>query len=100
MDIVLVGGTIQMWWNEWHMWIRSVTNGISNWLGTKKANFTLTTKVANEEQFERYLKGKFDFQASSMLLLPMVSLVILNLVSFTWGFASVIASGGWSQMFG
>ncbi|KAL8121866.1 hypothetical protein AgCh_018560 [Apium graveolens] len=107
-DIVLAGGTIQMWWNEWRMWmIKSVTsyfygtlNGFRNWLGMKKAYFTLTTKVANEEQFERYLKGKFDFQASPTILYPMVSLVILNLVSFTWGFASVIVSGGWRQMFG
>lgn len=107
-DIVLAGGTIQMWWNEWRMWmIKSVTsyfygtlNGFWNWLGMKKANFTLTTKIANEEQFERYLQGKFDFQASATILCPMVSLVILNLVSFTWGFASVIASGGWRQMFG
>lgn len=107
-DVVLAGGTIQMWWNEWRMWmIKSVTsyfygtlNGFWNWLGMKKANFTLTTKVANEEQFERYLKGKFDFQASAMILYPMVSLVILNTLSFTWGFANAVASGGWCQMFG
>lgn len=97
-----------MWWNEWRVWMmKSVTayfygclNGILIRAGIRKSSFMPTSKVANDEQFERYQKGIFDFQASSMILVPMVSLVILNMVCFIWGFASLIVWGGLRQMFG
>ncbi|CAK9165443.1 unnamed protein product [Ilex paraguariensis] len=107
-DVLYSGGTIQTWWREWRVWmIKSVTAysygslyTVLKLLGLKEASFQPTNKVADEEQFRRYQMGVFDFQTSTMLLAPLVSLLIINMASFTWGIARVIVSSGWREMFG
>ncbi|CAH9145776.1 unnamed protein product [Cuscuta epithymum] len=108
-DVLITGGTIQTWWNEWRMWmIKSITayfygslDAILKLCGIRKANFIPTCKVVDDEQMRRYRDGIFDFQASSSLfLVPLVALVILNMVSLTWGIAKLIVVGGWNEFSG
>lgn len=107
-DVLRTGGTIRIWWNEWRVWmIKSVTayfygslDAVMKFSGVKKASFVPTNKVADGEQLQRYLMGIYDFQASIMLLAPLVTLVILNMVSFIGGIGKLILVGGWDEMFG
>ncbi|KAL3506070.1 hypothetical protein ACH5RR_031452 [Cinchona calisaya] len=107
-DVLRTGGTIRIWWNEWRVWmIKSVTayfygslDAIMKFFGVKEASFVPTNKVADGEQFKRYQMGIYDFQASKMLLAPLVTLVILNMVSFFGGIGKRILAGGWEEMFG
>ena len=67
-------------------------------IGMREASFLPTNKVEDAEQVELYKMGKFDFQTSNMFLVPMVSLIILNLVSFIGGLVRVIFVGNSDQM--
>ncbi|KAA8527738.1 hypothetical protein F0562_035393 [Nyssa sinensis] len=106
-DILYTGGSIQTWRNEWRVWmIKSVTayfygslDAILKLVGMRKATFIPTNKVSNEEQIKLYQMGIYNFQTSTMLLAPLVTLVILNVVSFTGGIARAIFTGEWKEMF-
>lgn len=100
---------MRTWWNEWRVWmIKSITayfygtlDAILKLYGFRKASFLPTSKVVDDEQLKRYQMGIYDFQASKMLIVPLVTLVILNMISFTWGvIRKVIFEGRLSDLFG
>eukprot|EP00257_Ricinus_communis_P021451 XP_015580949.1 cellulose synthase-like protein G2 [Ricinus communis] len=107
-EVLSSGGTVQTWWNEQRIWmIKSVTaytfgslDAILKCVGLRKASFIPTTKVADEGRVSLYQKGKFNFQTSTRLLAPIVTLVILNMVSLMVGVARMFIAGDWSNMFG
>ncbi|XP_019191239.1 PREDICTED: cellulose synthase-like protein G2 isoform X2 [Ipomoea nil] len=100
-DVVISGGTTQTWWNEWRMWmIKSITayfygslDAVMKLIGIRKASFIPTSKVVDEEQLNRYQKGIFDFQASPIFLVPLVTLTMLNMLALTSGIAKVLVVG-------
>ncbi|XP_059632394.1 cellulose synthase-like protein G2 [Cornus florida] len=106
-DVLSIGGSIQIWWNQCRIWmIKSVTayfygtlDVILKVIGMREASFMPTNKVASDEQVRLYQMDKFDFRTSTMFLAPMVTLVILNMVSFAWGIARVILKGEWDEIF-
>ncbi|KAL2230029.1 UNVERIFIED_CONTAM: Cellulose synthase-like protein E6 [Sesamum indicum] len=65
----------------------AVLNGILDRLGLREANFSLTSKVVDDEQETRFKQGVYDFQVSPALLIPICSLYILNLAAFIIGIA-------------
>lgn len=107
-EVVQTGGTMRTWWNEWRVWmIKSITayfygslDAILKLFGFRKASFLPTNKVVDNDQLKRYQKGIYDFQASKMLIVPLVTLVTLNMVSFVLGSAKVIFEGRLSDLFG
>ncbi|CAM8981894.1 unnamed protein product [Rhodiola kirilowii] len=92
-QVISSEGSIQVIINEQRMWmIKSVTSCFygtlgcfANKLGIRKASFVPTNKFVNKERDKLYQMGKYDFQTSTMFLLPLVSLVLLNAVSFAVG---------------
>ncbi|GMP56083.1 hypothetical protein CsSME_00020693 [Camellia sinensis var. sinensis] len=89
------------------MWmIRSVTSHLYGSLdafmkrmGMREASFLPTNKAIDDEQLKRYQMGKFDFQALNMLIVPVVTLVILNLVSLFGGVTRMGINGSFNEMF-
>ncbi|GFP95895.1 cellulose synthase-like protein g1 [Phtheirospermum japonicum] len=67
--------------------------------GLQKANFTLTNKVVDDEQEERFNKGIYDFQGSPMVIAPICILYILNLASFVFGIMRIIQSREADELF-
>lgn len=70
--------------------------------GFRKASFLPTNKaVDDEQQSMRYQMGIYDFQASKMFIVPLVTIVILNMISFVWSVTGkVIYEGRFSELFG
>ncbi|KAM4127284.1 hypothetical protein ACJW30_02G078200 [Castanea mollissima] len=105
-EVLATGGSFQTWRNEQRIWMmKSITShsygsldDIMKRIGMREASFLPTNKVEDAEQVKLYKMGKFDFQTSNMFLVPMVSLIILNLVSFIGGLVRVIFVGNWDQM--
>ncbi|KAF3972584.1 hypothetical protein ACB098_02G079000 [Castanea mollissima] len=105
-EVLATGGSFQTWRNEQRIWMmKSITShlygsldAIMKRIGMREASFLPTNKVEDAEQVKLYKMGKFDFQTSNMFLVPMVSLIILNLVSFIGGLVRVIFVGNWDQM--
>ncbi|KAK3043453.1 hypothetical protein RJ639_002032, partial [Escallonia herrerae] len=88
-EVLSTGGSIQTWRNEQRVWMmKSVTShlygsldAIMERLGIKQSSFLLTNKIVDDEQVEHYHMGKFDFQTSTMLLVPLCTLTNLNVAS-------------------
>lgn len=106
-EIFFTGGSFQTWRNEQRMWmIKSITcyfygslNAIMEKIGMREASFLPTNKVVDDEQLKRYQIGKFDFQASTMLLAPLCTLVTLNLASLVGGVVKAILTKSCNEMF-
>ncbi|KAJ4722626.1 Cellulose synthase [Melia azedarach] len=106
-EVLSTGGSIYTWRNEQRIWMmKSVTahfygsmDNILKRLGLRKASFVPTNKVLDNEQIKSYEMGKFDFQTSTMFLVPLVSLVILNIAAFIGGAIRTISVGNWDKMF-
>ncbi|XP_059291167.1 cellulose synthase-like protein G2 isoform X1 [Lycium ferocissimum] len=107
-DVIHTGGTMRTWWNEWRVWMmKSITayfygtlDAILKLIGFRKASFLPTNKVVDDERLKRYQMGIYDFQASKMVIVPLVTLVILNMISFIWGIGKVIFEGRFIDFFG
>ncbi|KAK9288317.1 hypothetical protein L1049_016768 [Liquidambar formosana] len=107
-EVLSTGGSIQTWLNEQRIWmIKSITSyfygtldAILKLVGMREAKFMPTNKVDDDEQIKLYQRGTFDFQTSTVLLAPLVTFVILNLVSFVGGIARAIIAGGMEELFG
>ncbi|KAL3626391.1 hypothetical protein CASFOL_029940 [Castilleja foliolosa] len=67
--------------------------------GLQKANFSLTNKVVDDEQDERFNKGIYDFQGSTMVISPICILYILNLASFIFGITGIIQNHKADELF-
>ncbi|KAF5736769.1 Cellulose synthase like G2 [Tripterygium wilfordii] len=96
------GNSIRTWINEQRIFmIRAVTcnlNGsldsVMKKIGVREASFMLTNKVVDDEQVTRYQMGIFDFQTSNIFLVPLVTLVTLNILSFFGGVIRMIVFKG------
>ncbi|XP_051125361.1 cellulose synthase-like protein G3 [Andrographis paniculata] len=77
-------------------YLYATLNAVLDRLGLQEANFSITSKVIDEEETKRYQDGVYDFRTSPQLLAPMCSLYIVNLVAFL--VASVrIFEGEWGR---
>ncbi|CAK7327210.1 unnamed protein product [Dovyalis caffra] len=107
-EVLSTGASIQTWINEQRIWmIKSVTaytygslDAILKCIGMREASFLPTNKVADDEQVALYQMGKMNFQAATVILTPIVTLVILNMASFFWGAARMVIAGSWNETFG
>ncbi|XP_058001137.1 cellulose synthase-like protein G2 [Hevea brasiliensis] len=103
-EVLISGGSIQTWRNEQRIWMmKSVSShvygsldAIMKKLGVREASFLPTNKVEDDENSRLYQMGKFDFQTSTRLLVPMVTVAILNMVSFLVG---VVRIKEWNKNF-
>ncbi|XVF62935.1 hypothetical protein PTKIN_Ptkin09bG0048800 [Pterospermum kingtungense] len=108
VEVVSTGDPIWTWLTEQRIWmmksVMSYTigslNAVLKCLGLREANFVPTNKVADDEQVTLYQKGIFNFQASTVVLAPLVTLVTVNMICFAGGVARTIIKGSWNEMFG
>ncbi|KAJ6830137.1 cellulose synthase-like protein G2 [Iris pallida] len=108
VEICLTGGSIRSLINEvrWGM-ILSVTSHlfaclslVMKLVGMGEIKFDLTNKATGEEQIRRYERGTFDFEGSSMVLVPATTLAILNVVTLVIGCIRMIVDSSLHDMFG
>nr|DAD19816.1 TPA_asm: hypothetical protein HUJ06_021279 [Nelumbo nucifera] len=107
-EVLFEAGSLRMWWNELRIWmIKSVTayffaclDVLMKLIGLKKANFIVTSKVVDEAQVERYKMGVFSFEGDPFFLVILVTLVTLNMVSFTAGLGRMISTNKYDDIFG
>ncbi|KAF5185553.1 Cellulose synthase-like protein g1 [Thalictrum thalictroides] len=107
-EVLSTGGSLRLWWNhERILLIKSVTayfipclDVIMKFIGTKEINFVPTNKVVDDEQVERYNRNEFDFQAATRLLLPLTTIVTLNIASFILGLRRVLLQKTYDDLFG
>ncbi|XP_021290796.1 cellulose synthase-like protein G3 [Herrania umbratica] len=109
-EILTTGGQIRTWTNERRIWmIKSVTSqfyghvdAILSKLGMSEASFLPTSKVTDDEQVKRYEMGVFDFQAPTMFLAPLATVILVNIASLVGGVVRMVAmdNGDWTKMAG
>ncbi|KAF3955668.1 hypothetical protein CMV_019135 [Castanea mollissima] len=107
-EVLSSDGSIKTWWNEQRIWmIKSISgslfgvlDAIMKFLGKKKVSLSLTNKAVDKEKFEKYEKGKFDFEGAAMFMVPLLILVILNIVCFFCGLRRVVIEKSLEEMFG
>ncbi|PIA45291.1 hypothetical protein AQUCO_01700672v1 [Aquilegia coerulea] len=107
-EVLSTGGSLILWWNhERILLIKSVTayfipclDVVMKFIGTKEINFVPTNKVVDDEQVERYNRDEFDFQAATGLLLPLTTIVTLNIASFILGLRQVLLQQTYDDLFG
>eukprot|EP00262_Sarcandra_glabra_P021202 TRINITY_DN8826_c0_g1_i1.p1 TRINITY_DN8826_c0_g1~~TRINITY_DN8826_c0_g1_i1.p1 ORF type:complete len:369 (-),score=29.32 TRINITY_DN8826_c0_g1_i1:38-1144(-) len=107
LEVISYGGCIKMWWIEQRIWmIRVVTSHafgcldvIMKLIGMRNVDFNLTNKVVSKEQIERYEMGKFNFEGATLVLVPLVTIVIINMTSFIGGIMRVIVEKSLDEMF-
>ncbi|KAJ9182233.1 hypothetical protein P3X46_006253 [Hevea brasiliensis] len=107
-ECFFTGGSIQTMINERTIWmIMSVTcylygslDAIMKILGLREDSFLPTNKVEDDDQVKLYQMGKFNFQTSTRLLAPLVTIIILNMASFFVGTIRMIVAGGFYELFG
>ncbi|CAA0806657.1 Cellulose synthase-like protein G2 [Striga hermonthica] len=74
----------------------AILNAVSYRLGLLQANFTLTNKAVDEDEVKRYEVGIYDFQISPLMLTPMCSLYLLNLLCCVIGAAKLARA--WDEL--
>lgn len=92
-EIHSTGASLETWKHEQRIWMmKGITthlygsiHAIMEKLGAKEANFLPTNKVIDDDQEKLYQMGIYNFQTSSMFLVPLCSLVTLNLLAFVSG---------------
>uniref|UniRef100_A0A7N2LYQ1 Cellulose synthase-like protein G2 n=1 Tax=Quercus lobata TaxID=97700 RepID=A0A7N2LYQ1_QUELO len=107
-EVLSSDGSIMTWWNEQRIWmIKSISgslfgvlDAIMKCLGKKKVNLSLTNKAVDKEKFEKYEKGKFDFEGAAIFMVPLLILVVLNIVCFFCGLRRVVIEKSLEEMFG
>ncbi|KAK7343998.1 hypothetical protein VNO77_13180 [Canavalia gladiata] len=107
VEVLSTGGTIRKWIVEQRIWMMtSITSHLYGCLdavlkkfGLRKASFVPTNKVEDDEQTMLYQMDKYDFRTSNMFLVPMVTLLIINLSCFIGGIYRVFSVGDWEKMF-
>ncbi|XP_057765429.1 cellulose synthase-like protein E6 [Salvia miltiorrhiza] len=90
---VAVGDTLKGWWNVQRMVvIRRVTayflaliETVMRVVGLSQSAFVLTAKVVDDEAEKRYRKGLIEFGSSSIMMIIIATLALLNLFALGWG---------------
>ncbi|XP_048333877.2 cellulose synthase-like protein E2 [Ziziphus jujuba] len=106
-EIFITGGSYRSWINEQRIWmIKSITSHLYGCLdafmkriGMRKTSFLATNKVDDDEQVMLYKKGLIDFRTSAMFLAPLITLMMLNMVSLVVGMARLILVGDLGKWF-
>ncbi|KAK6138732.1 hypothetical protein DH2020_027525 [Rehmannia glutinosa] len=80
-------------------YLYAVLNAILDQFGLNEANFSLTSKVVDDEETKRHQEGIYDFQSSPQLLAPLCSVYLLNLVAFIIGTARIFQSDKGKEVF-
>ncbi|XP_075671699.1 cellulose synthase-like protein G3 isoform X2 [Castanea sativa] len=107
LEFVLVGGTIQRWWNDQRMWmIRGLScflfgslEYLLKHLGISTTGFNLTNKVVDDEQSKRYEQGVFDFGVPSPMFVPLVMAAIINLAALVRGLTKAFMGRKLEELF-
>ncbi|WOH02358.1 hypothetical protein DCAR_0521747 [Daucus carota subsp. sativus] len=97
MEYILNGGTYAKWWNNQRMWM---IRGISSFpfavleytlgcFGLSAPGYSVTSKVVDVKQNQRYEQGMFEFGVASPLFFPVTTTAILNLVAFSSGVVQI-----------
>lgn len=67
----------------------------------RKASFSTTNKVDDDEQIKLFRESKFDFRASTIFIAPLVTVMLVNLASIVGGVYRIMFMGDdWRKMFG
>ncbi|KAK4425542.1 Cellulose synthase-like protein G1 [Sesamum alatum] len=106
-EVVSYGYSLMSFLYELRMWMMrsassclyAVIGAVLDKIGLHNAHFTLTNKAGDDDQATLYQEGIYDFQASPMLIAPICSLYILNVVSFVVGMARIVQTESGSEMF-
>lgn len=106
-EVIVTGGSVRTWLNEQRIWkikwlaiyAYGVLDSVLTKLRLRKASFIPTNKAEDKDTVRLYEKGKFDFRTSNMFLVPLVTVVTLNLCCFVGGVARLAAVGNWDTMF-
>ncbi|CAN1138925.1 Cellulose synthase-like protein G3 [Linum perenne] len=101
LDFLIVGGTIQRWWNDQRIWfLRGLTCHLFGlveyflkFLGIS-AGFNVTSKVMDEEQSKRYDQGIFEFGVHSAMFVPPTMAALISLLAVVHGLATLVRGGG------
>lgn len=96
-EIYSSGASLQAWKHEKRMWmIKGITSNlygsiyaIMEKLGIKEASFIPTNKAIDDDKVKLYQMGIYNFQTSSMFLVPLCSLVTLSLLAFVFGIIKI-----------
>ncbi|KAJ8631219.1 hypothetical protein MRB53_024542 [Persea americana] len=105
-EVLHTGGSFRMWWNEQRIWmVKSISANFfgcldiaTRMIGVKRVDFGLTNKVIEKDQVDRYSNEEFDFQGASLILVPVVTSSMLNMVALNGGVWRVIAEGNYSEL--
>ncbi|KAI3756753.1 hypothetical protein L1987_56576 [Smallanthus sonchifolius] len=97
-EIHSTGASLLTWKHEQRVWMMKAitsylygsTHAVMEKLGVKEANFLPTNKVINEDEVKLHQMGIYNFQTSSMFLVPLCSLVTLNLLGFVVGIIRMV----------
>ncbi|GMN53482.1 hypothetical protein TIFTF001_022617 [Ficus carica] len=106
-EILITGGSLRLLIYEQRIWMmKSITSHLYGTLdalmkriGVREASFLPTNKAEGDERVKLYENGVYDFRTSTMFLVPLVALVILNMSSLLMGFARAILVGDLDKMF-
>ncbi|GER25501.1 cellulose synthase-like protein [Striga asiatica] len=106
-EVMFYGDSIWIALYELRMWMMksatcylyAVVGALFDNLGLHNAHFALTNKVVDRESERRFKKGIYDFQGSPMVIAPICSLYIINLVSFTFGVVRIVRGHEASEVF-
>ncbi|CAN1779048.1 Cellulose synthase-like protein G3 [Linum perenne] len=101
LDFLIVGGTIQRWWNDQRIWlIRGLTCHLFGlveyflkFLGIA-TGFNVTNKVVDEEQSKRYDQGIFEFGIHSIMFVPPTVAALINLLALLYGLVTLVHIDG------
>ncbi|GKB58435.1 cellulose synthase-like protein G2 [Tanacetum coccineum] len=96
-EIYSTGEPLKAWKYEQRIWMmKGITtnlygsiHAIMEKLGAKEASFLPTNKVIDDDQVKLYQMGIYNFQTSSMFVVPLCSLIILNLLAFVVGMLKI-----------
>ncbi|KAL0414374.1 UNVERIFIED_CONTAM: Cellulose synthase-like protein G1 [Sesamum radiatum] len=106
-EVMSYGDSLMSFVYEFRMWtMRSASSylyaslgAVLDKIGLHDAHFTLTNKAGDDKQAMLYQEGRYDFQASPVLIAPICSLYILNVVSFVVGIARIVQTKSGGEMF-